>query len=184
MNKPIVVNLFGGPGCGKSTGAAYIFSRLKMIGFNCELITEYAKDLTWEKRFMALGSQEYVFGKQSYRMTRCRDQVDIIITDSPLLLSLFYNSNPVLGEHFSHVVIDVYNTYDNMNFFINRKKEYNPIGRNQTEDEAKEIDNQIKAFLAEHDISYIEKDGGTGPNGYDKIVSHVFRRFKERKEEN
>ena len=25
-NKTLVVNLFGGPGCGKSTGAAYIFS--------------------------------------------------------------------------------------------------------------------------------------------------------------
>lgn len=28
----IVVNLFGDPGCGKSTGAAHIFSRLKQSG--------------------------------------------------------------------------------------------------------------------------------------------------------
>ena len=27
---PLVINLFGGPGCGKSTQAAYIFSKLKM----------------------------------------------------------------------------------------------------------------------------------------------------------
>ena len=32
MKKPIVVNLFGAPGAGKSTGAAYIFSELKQKG--------------------------------------------------------------------------------------------------------------------------------------------------------
>ena len=40
----LVVNLFGVPGAGKSTGAAYIFSQLKMAGVNAELITEFAKD--------------------------------------------------------------------------------------------------------------------------------------------
>ena len=33
----LVVNLFGGPGSGKSTGAAYVFARLKMLGYNAEL---------------------------------------------------------------------------------------------------------------------------------------------------
>lgn len=40
----LVVNVFGVPGAGKSTGAAYIFSKLKMNGINAELITEFAKD--------------------------------------------------------------------------------------------------------------------------------------------
>lgn len=40
----LVVNLFGGPGSGKSTGAAYVFARLKMLGYNAELVTEFAKD--------------------------------------------------------------------------------------------------------------------------------------------
>ena len=44
----LVINLFGVPGSGKSTGAAYIFSRLKMAGINAELITEFAKDKVWE----------------------------------------------------------------------------------------------------------------------------------------
>ena len=42
----VVINLFGGPGCGKSTGAAYVFSKLKMLGVNAELTSEYAKDKT------------------------------------------------------------------------------------------------------------------------------------------
>jgi len=45
----LVVNLFGAPGAGKSTGAAYIFSQLKMAGINAELVTEFAKDKVWEE---------------------------------------------------------------------------------------------------------------------------------------
>lgn len=50
----IVVNLFAGPGAGKSTGAAYIFAMLKMHGIDCELVTEFAKDKTWEHNSKAL----------------------------------------------------------------------------------------------------------------------------------
>lgn len=180
MKKPIVVNLFAGPGAGKSTAAAYIFSQLKMKGINCELITEFAKDKTWEKNYSALRCQEYVFGKQSYKMDRCRDQVDVIITDSPLPLGIFYNQNPVLGRHYESLVMDVFNTYDNLNFFINRKKPYNPVGRNQTEEEAKEIDDRIKIFCQEHDISYLIKDGTE--LGYIDIVDITLRYIKENAE--
>lgn len=180
MKKPIVVNLFAGPGAGKSTAAAYIFSQLKMKGINCELITEFAKDKTWEKNYSALRCQEYVFGKQSYKMDRCRDQVDVIITDSPLPLGIFYNQNPVLGRHYESLVMDVFNTYDNLNFFINRKKPYNPIGRNQTEEEAKEIDERIKTFCQQHDISYLIKDGTE--LGYIDIVDITLKYIKDNAE--
>lgn len=180
MKKPIVVNLFAGPGAGKSTAAAYIFSQLKMKGVNCELITEFAKDKTWEKNYSALRCQEYVFGKQSYKMDRCRDQVDVIITDSPLPLGIFYNQNPVLGRHYESLVMDVFNTYDNFNFFINRKKPYNPVGRNQTEEEAKEIDERIKTFCQKHDISYLIKDGTE--LGYIDIVDITLKYIKDNAE--
>lgn len=53
---PIVVNLFGQPGAGKSTLAAYTFAKLKMMNVNCELVTEFAKDKTWEKNFTVLSN--------------------------------------------------------------------------------------------------------------------------------
>ena len=68
MSKCIVINLFGVPSAGKSTGAAYIFSRLKMAGVNAELVTEFAKDLVWEENTVALGNQLYVFSNQLHRM--------------------------------------------------------------------------------------------------------------------
>ena len=40
----LMFSLCGAPGAVKSTGAAYMFSKLKMLGVNAELVTEYAKD--------------------------------------------------------------------------------------------------------------------------------------------
>lgn len=168
MSTPIVINLFAGPGAGKSTGAAYVFSQLKMRGINCEYISEYAKDKTWEGNGVALSCQEYIFGKQSYRQFRCKDQVDVIITDSPLILGWFYNSNPVLDDNFKNTVLNVFNSYNNMNYFIERDKPYNPIGRNQTEEESKEIDNKVTAFLTEENISFKSVPGNE--SGYSVIV--------------
>ena len=82
----LIVNLFAGPGAGKSTIAAYVFARLKMAGVNCELAPEFAKDKVWEHNQTALDNQIYVFAKQYYRITRCADQVDVVITDSPVAL--------------------------------------------------------------------------------------------------
>lgn len=175
MNKTIVVNLFGGPGSGKSTGAAYIFSQLKMHNINCELITEYAKDKTWEQNMTALGCQEYILGKQSFRMTRCADKVDVIITDSPLLLSIFYNVDPALDEHFTKTVLNLFNKYDNMNYDLVRTKPYNPIGRNQTVKEADEIGDKIQFFLDDHNIKYTIGEGS--PVFYEFIISEVLKKL-------
>jgi Ni2+-binding GTPase involved in maturation of urease and hydrogenase len=99
--KPIVINLFGPPGSGKSTGAAEVFAALKKLGVNAELVTEFAKDKAWEHNLKAVNNQAYVFGKQCYRMSRCADEVDVIITDSPLFLSIIYNKDPRLTENFN-----------------------------------------------------------------------------------
>lgn len=179
MKTPIVINLFGAPGSGKSTGAAFIFSQLKMRGVNCELITEYAKDKTWEKNMEALSCQEYIFGKQSFRMKRCRDKVDVIITDSPLPLGIFYNTNPVLGEHYENLVLDVFNTYENMNYALVRDKPYNPIGRNQTEAESDEIGDRIQFFLEDHDIPYTLGLGSE--RFYNFIIADVLLALRARK---
>lgn len=181
MEKTIVINLFGAPGSGKSTAAAYIFSRLKMLGYNCELITEYAKDKTWEGNTTALSCQEYIFGKQSFRMARCRDKVDIIITDSPLPLGIFYNENPVLDHSYEEMVLKVFYSYHNYNYLLVRCRPYNPIGRNQTQAEADEIGDKIQMFLDDNGIIYEEGLGQTA--FYDYIVEDIVYRIGGSNEE-
>lgn len=171
MKKPLVVNLAGAPGAGKSTGAAKIFSELKMLGINCELVGEFAKDKTWEHNLTALNCQEYVFGKQSYRLARCRNEVDVIVTDSPLPLTIIYTKDETLIKPLSDLVMAVYNSYDNINFFINRTKPYNPKGRNQTEKESDELSIKIKELYKILEIPYIEIDGDC--DGYEKAINII-----------
>lgn len=172
----IVVNLFGVPGAGKSTGAAYIFSKLKMNGINAELVTEFAKDKVWENNTEVFKNQAYLFGKQSYRLSRCNDKVEVIVTDSPLPLSIFYNNDISLTENFNKSVMDVFNSYENINYLLLRTKPYNPSGRHQTEEESDALKKPMEKLLNDRNISYLEIDGEV--TGYDKIVDDVMMYFK------
>ncbi len=164
-----IYNFFAGPGAGKSTMAAGLFYELKMAGKNVELVTEYAKDLTWEKRHDTLGNQAYVFGKQYHRLSRLLGKVDAIITDSPILLSYSYAKD--VPDSFKQSIVDIFKGMNNYNFFVRRRKIYNPIGRNQTEDESKAIDNSILELLGEFRIKY-EKVEGTR-EGLQELIGKV-----------
>ncbi len=172
-----VVNLFAQPGAGKSTGAAYIFAKLKMAGVNAELITEFAKDKVWEGNKEVFKNQAYLFGKQYYRMSRCRDKVDVLVTDSPLLLSILYNSDETLGEPFNEVVANVFKSFNNINCFLHRVKPYNPKGRHQSEEEANALIPILRNILTKYNVSYDEYDGDE--YNYDRIVDKVLRHLKE-----
>lgn len=167
----VVVNLFGVPGAGKSTGAAYIFSQLKMLGINAELISEFAKDKVWEENKEVFKNQAYIFGKQSFRQSRCDGKVDVLITDSPLPLSILYNNDTRLTENFNLSVMDVFNSYTNLNFLINRVKPYNPIGRHQNEDESDALGGLIRKLLEERRITHTEVNGDK--TGYNYIIECI-----------
>jgi hypothetical protein len=142
-----------------------------MRGVNVELVTEFAKDKVWEKSVEVFNNQAYIFGKQYFRISRCANQVDVIVTDSPLILSIIYNNNPALDHHFTEVVLNIFNTYDNINFFINRVKPYNPKGRNQTAEESDQISLRIKDLYKNLNIGFIEVNGDN--EGYDSIIKMV-----------
>ena len=159
-NKPMVVcNMFGSPGSGKSTISAYIFAKLKMLGVNCELVTEFAKDKVWEQNNTALANQVYVFAKQYYRLSRCADKVDVVITDSPLALSPFYNKDKDIHEPLKLLARRIAEKYNNLNYFVKRVKKYNPIGRLETEEESNQKAIGLKNMLDEYDMKYKVIDG-------------------------
>ena len=58
------VNIFAGPGAGKSTLAAGLFWYMKQRGEKCELVREFAKELVWTENFRTLDCRSYVTGKQ------------------------------------------------------------------------------------------------------------------------
>lgn len=179
MKKPVVINLTGAPGAGKSTGAAKLFYELKTLGINCELVSEFAKDKTWEHNATALNCQEYIFGKQSYRLKRCRNEVDVIITDSPLPLTIIYTQDEFIKKPLTDLVMAIYNSYDNINFFINRVKPYNPKGRNQTAEESDALSAEIKNLYQQLNIPYTEINGDEA--GYEAAVAKIITILNSKK---
>jgi hypothetical protein len=148
-----VINIFGGPGAGKSTTAAGLFYLMKLDHLRVELVTEYAKEVTWERRHNLLSDQLYMFAEQHRRLVRLRGQVDYVVTDSPLLLSAVYReeSYPVV---FEQLVLEFWNAFDNCNFALKRVKEYVKLGRRQTEAEAKEVDTRVEQVLARFEVPH------------------------------
>jgi nicotinamide riboside kinase len=155
-----VINLYGGPGTGKSTAAAALFAELKLKGINCEYVQEYAKDKAWEfgARYdgvpKVIQAQEYIFARQHFRMRRCATEVDIIITDSPLLLGLAYIDETFPLPSLRPLVREAYDLYDNLDVFLKRIKPYEPKGRFQTENEAKNLDVVISNILKAEGLTY------------------------------
>ena len=157
----LVINLFAGPGVGKSTTAAKVFAELKMKGINCEMALEFAKDKVWEESFRTMDDQIYIFGKQFHRIWRLKDKVDVIICDSPLPISIVYDKEN--SEAFHTLIMEQFNKFANVNYYIERSTEYQENGRVQTKEEAEKVDKIVLDVLNKYDIKYksINIDGAS-----------------------
>lgn len=158
MKKSLIINLYGGPGSGKSTCAAYIFSQLKMHNINAELITEQqTKVEAYKQNIEFFENQFYIDGCASYRIKQLFGNVDVIITDSPFRMNYIYamdHNKPKLAE----AILEDLEQYKDCteNYFIKRPKNFQKEGRVHNEEQAKEIDNRIKNMLNEQHINFIE----------------------------
>ena len=165
----LVVNLFAGPGAGKSTTAAGVFFELKSRGINCEIAAEFAKDLVWEERHSTFKDQIYLFGKQYHRIFRLLGQVKVVITDCPILLTPIYDTEkrPTLEK----LVVEENDKMWTYNVFLKRKKAFNPKGRNHNEEEAIGLDRAILDLLWKHEVCFETFEGTT--EGKDAIVKKI-----------
>lgn len=170
----LTVNILAGCGAGKSTMTADVFAKLKWQGIDCEMSLEYAKVKTWENSLDVLSNQIYIFGKQAHRHWIIRDKVPVIVTDSPLLLSIIYDKEK--SPELRALVLREFNKCNNLNIFLKRKKKYVRNGRTQTLEEAIELDNAVLDLLKEENIPYIELEGS--PESAYVIVDMIKERLK------
>jgi nicotinamide riboside kinase len=154
----LVINFFGGPGCGKSTTAAKLFYKMKEKGLKVEYISEYAKDLVYAKDTFRLEDQIKILGEQHHKQWILKDQVDFCIVDGPFLLGSIYAPEEYF-ENFSPLVVEMFKSYKNYNIFLERTDiEYQDYGRSQDLDGAKIIDEKIIQSLKSNKIDYMKME--------------------------
>jgi hypothetical protein len=148
-----VINLFGGPGAGKSTAASGLFYEMKKRWIQAEYVPEFAKEMVWADTMHLLSHQNYIFANQEYRLSRLQSKVDFAVSDSPLLLSAFY-APAGYPLSFIQSVFDFFARYDNINLFVLRSHKYSGIGRLQNEDESDKISAAMQEFLLDNGIPF------------------------------
>ena len=171
-----VISIISGPGTGKSILASELFSALKRKSYSCELSSEYIKRKLREQATKVTQNQIYIFGKHQFQLFSLRGEVDIIITDAPLIFSTIYDDSncPFLKG----LVLKEFNSYKNMNYYINRDEnaEYEQEGRYQDINGAKKIDAKVKSFMVENNIPFTELSG-IGMKSLIQIVNDVDKEF-------
>jgi len=151
-----VINIFGGPGTGKSVTAAQLFADLKKENRNCELVTEFAKELTWDESYRVMANQIWIFANQHHRMYRLKEKVDFIVTDAPLFNSIVYSGKGEENKKFHEFVWGEFNKYNNLNIYLERETEYKQEGRYQDEDGAVKIDNEVLRCFNYFNVPYVK----------------------------
>lgn len=180
MKDTLICNFLAGPSAGKSTYALGTAYRLKADRWLAEYVPEYAKELTWTKNFNTLSKQLHVTAQQYSDILVPYGQVDVVVTDSPFIIGLLYPD--IMGhvdKEFENWLIKVFKTFNNLNIFLERNPEghhFQQEGRNQTEEQAKEKDEECLKLLDRHDIPYHRIVSGRK----DETLADIMALIKER----
>ena len=163
-----VINLFGGPGIGKSSIASGLTYKLKKKHITCDNPYEFPKVLAWDENHSAIKDQLYVLANQHRGIVKSFGKVDYIILDSPILLSLVYRSvykgseypaTLYQSEHFDKLVLDIHNQYDCINIVLRRGGGvHNDKERYQSLEESQKLDYEIEKVLVKNKIPYVSVD--------------------------
>ena len=180
--KTYIINVIGGPGVGKTTISALLFANLKLAGYVCEYVQEYAKKLVWTKDFDTLNNQYWVSREQFRLLNEINGHVDFIVTDGPLIHGIYYNkynkdntSNVDKTEKF---ILESISKFHNINIVLERvNRDYEVEGRIETKEQAQDIDLILRHILRVNGFQF--KTFPANPAQIDNIVATIQEITKE-----
>jgi hypothetical protein len=160
------INFYSGPGVGKSTTAARLFSELKMMWNKpgepqVELISEYVKEWAWLKIVPISWDGFYIFAKQLRKEdVVLRQGHTHIITDSPLFMSLAYTKrgDSCFAKACGEAAVHFEKAHPSLHILLKRTVPYHTQGRYENYQQALEVDELVKSTLLEYHVPFIEFD--------------------------
>lgn len=162
----LIINFFGGPGIGKSTQSAGLYTEMKKNHMDVELTFEFPKIVAWEENYSAIKDQFYITANQHRNISRLYNKVEYVIVDSPIILGMIYknryNDNPeypsmFYDESFDNFILSLFKKYNSLNILLKRDDStYDENGRLQDLQESKEIDDEIRERLVANSIPFVE----------------------------
>lgn len=179
----LVINLIGGPGCGKSTIAAELFSRLKKMGVTCELVTEYIKERIYEENKTIPYNQIAIFGNQHYAINNKIGKVDCIIQDGSFLNNELYmvENTGTTNPEFFNLLVSEYRKFINLDFFIDRGTiPFETYGRIHNKEQSLDIDNKIKELYHKYNLEFICVESR---DAVDKMIPIILNKLEKIKNE-
>ena len=154
--KAIVINLFGGPGVGKTATALSLTGLLRKKGISCDYASEGVKDHVYESNLVALDCQPAIAGEQIKRLHRLDKQVKIIITDSPILINTLHPGFGVT-ELYKSWLVEIHNMFNNFNIVLQvdrEKQSYEQKGRTESKERATEMDKENIDMLNSYNVPF------------------------------
>lgn len=162
----VIINFFGGPGIGKSTQSAELFTLMKKNHMDVELTFEYPKIVAWEENYSAIKDQLFITANQHRNISRLYGKVKYIIVDSPIILGTvykdLYSDEPeypasYYDENFDVFIVNLFKKYNNFNILLKRDDStYDENGRFQNLEQSKQIDQTIKDKLVNLSLDHVE----------------------------
>jgi predicted ATPase len=145
----ILIDLYGGPGAGKTTLSFYLMFRLKMAGIRAELVGEAAREhhiydsMPGNVAPPLLDNQVLLAGQQFERILRLqRHNFEVAVNDSPLIQGMLYCEGQAYHDHLKKTIRSVEPYFETYKIMIHpRPGSYDPESRVQrTEKEARALD--------------------------------------------
>lgn len=164
MNKnTLIIDIYGGPGSGKSSTAKMLSGLISSLGYTSETPEEYPKYLIHKEDYKSLENQIGIFREHKSRIDDLLGKYDFIISDSPTLMQNIYIKERYGKKEYKNLrkLVKLEHKKHNdkrVSFFLNRKHNFKEIGRVQNEEQALEKSKQIKEYLIKNKVNFFEYD--------------------------
>lgn len=188
--KPVLVELLGGPGTGKTMLALLTTGELKASGVDAEYVGEVARELIMSgefdyllRRYGSEGLQSNLLWKQRERLRAAINSgPDVVVTDSPLILQKLYQAanSPLQDLTLSDSEITHGMCSHVLTFWPSHSRtEATHVlrGRHQTIAQAEDLDVRLRNLLYEENYSFQELEAGMPEWQVDAII-HAINKTK------